>query len=46
MVRPTGFRMPAIEETDQRAEFQQLYAALVADEARNRLIIEDASPVV
>jgi len=41
LVRPTGFRAPAIEEADQRLEFQKLYEGLMADDARNRMICDD-----
>src|SRR5437667_5167547 len=36
-VRPTGFRAPAGPEHDPRAEFHQLYEALLNDEARNQM---------
>ena len=40
-VRPTGFRAQPATDGDSRAEFAGLYAALAADEARNRLICQD-----
>ncbi len=40
-VRPTAFRDFGSPEEDPRAEFQRLYAALIADEARNAQIVED-----
>ena len=46
IVRPTGFRAPAMAEADQRVEFQKLYEALVADEARNRVICDDVVSAV
>ena len=41
LVRPTGFRAPAMAEPGPRAEFHRLYDALMADEARNQLISDD-----
>ena len=46
IVRPTGFRAPEPPDPDQRVEFQQLYDALSACEARNRLICEDVVSTV
>ena len=40
-VRPTNFRMPNLQNADQRAEFHRLYEALTVDSARNRLICDD-----
>jgi len=43
-VHPTSFRPPddMVAETDKRKQFQQLYAALAQDPARNAQIVEDA----
>ncbi len=41
LVRPTGFRALELAEADVRIEFHRLYEALVADEARNRMICDD-----
>ncbi|HWI58118.1 MAG TPA: DEAD/DEAH box helicase family protein, partial [Bacillota bacterium] len=46
MVRPTGFRQKTPTEDDPRAEFHELYAALAADSARNRLICDDVLQAV
>jgi superfamily II DNA or RNA helicase/very-short-patch-repair endonuclease len=46
IVRPTGFRSPLAPNSDQRVEFQNLYDALVACEARNRLICDDVVSAV
>lgn len=45
-VRPTGFLPAASAAADMRIQFQQLYAELIADEARNRLICEDVLAAV
>ena len=42
-VRPTAFRQLAPEDPDRRFPFHDLYAALIADERRNRLITDDIS---
>jgi superfamily II DNA or RNA helicase/very-short-patch-repair endonuclease len=41
LVRPTAFRAPAEIEPDPRVEFQRLYASLMIDEARNKMICSD-----
>jgi superfamily II DNA or RNA helicase/very-short-patch-repair endonuclease len=41
LVRPTGFRAPAVAAADSRAEFQRLYEALAKDPGRNQLICRD-----
>ena len=41
LVRATGFRAELDLDQDARSQFAGLYAALVADESRNRLICED-----
>lgn len=41
IVRPTPFRPPESDSTDRRIQFQTLYEALIADEERNRMIIDD-----
>ena len=46
VVRPTPFQMPPTDEEDRRIQFHEHYEALIADEARNRMIIEDALAVV
>jgi len=40
-VRPTAFRPLETEKTDARIRFHELYDALIADESRNRLIVDD-----
>ena len=45
-VRPTNFRMLEMTAPDQRAEFNQLYGALMEDSARNQLICADVLSVV
>ena len=45
-VRPTSFREVEATETDARAQFQSLYEALIADESRNRLIVDDVLEAV
>ncbi|MEW6667252.1 MAG: DEAD/DEAH box helicase family protein [Thermodesulfobacteriota bacterium] len=40
-VRPTGFQPVQAPAPDVGSRFQQLYAELIADESRNRLIFED-----
>lgn len=46
IVRPTGFAHGLAESPDKRMEFQALYAALVQDESRNRMILDDVINVV
>ena len=46
IVRPTGFRAPEPPDTDQRVEFQKLYDALSACDARNHLICDDVVSAV
>lgn len=46
IVRPTGFRAPEPPDSDQRSEFQKLYDALSACDARNRLICDDVVSAV
>ena len=46
LVRPTNFRALALSEPDPRAEFQQLYEALPADDKRNQMICEDVVKAV
>lgn len=46
LVRPTGFRAPPEIEPDPRVEFQRLYASLMIDEARNRMICSDVVSAV
>jgi superfamily II DNA or RNA helicase len=45
-VRPSAFRAPDSAPADARMQFQGLYAALIADESRNRLIVEDIKDAV
>ncbi len=45
-VRPTGFRPLDAANPDVRVQFHDLYDALIADESRNRLIIEDVMEAV
>ena len=45
-VRPTSFRPLVEADPDLRVQFQQLYAELIADEARNRQICEDVIEAV
>ncbi len=40
-VRPTGFRPSATPAEDMRTQFQELYAELIADDARNQLICDE-----
>lgn len=46
IVRPTGFRAPAIDEPDRRFEFHKLYEAMIAAESRNQLIGDDVVAAV
>ncbi len=39
--RHTGFQLSATESQDEQLTIQKVYAALIEDEERNRLIIED-----
>jgi len=41
MVRPTDFRPLRPANPNVRQQFQELYAELVADEERNRLVVQD-----
>jgi len=41
IVRPTGFHPVRAADPDPRSHFQELYAELAEDSARNRLIFED-----
>lgn len=45
-VRPTAFRQAAGPNPDARVEFHDLYDALIADESRNRLIVDDVLDAV
>jgi len=45
-VRPTGFRGRETDPRDQRLEFRQWVDALMADDARNRLICADVMEAV
>jgi len=42
VVRPTDFRPPQAADHGARAQFQQLYRELIADDHRNELICKDA----
>ena len=46
LVRPTGFRSPAMAATNSRVEFQLLYEALTQDSRRNELICRDVIAAV
>ncbi len=46
IVRPTGFRAPDGGSGNPRADFQRIFAALTADEARNALICADVLEAV
>ncbi len=46
IVRPTGFRVRETANPGTRLRFHELYAELVADKARNRLICEDVLQAV
>ncbi|MBF0408763.1 MAG: DEAD/DEAH box helicase family protein [Candidatus Riflebacteria bacterium] len=41
IVRPTGFYSLEAPDTDARAQFNSLYNELIADEARNNMIVQD-----
>lgn len=43
---PTGFRPPPPADPDLRVQFHDLYAALIADDRRNRLIVDDVTQAV
>jgi superfamily II DNA or RNA helicase/very-short-patch-repair endonuclease len=45
-VRPTAFRAPDSEAADARIQFHNLYDALIADESRNRLIVDDVMDAI
>lgn len=45
-VRPTAFRQLTADDPDVRVQFHGLYAALIADESRNRLIADDVADAV
>jgi very-short-patch-repair endonuclease len=45
-VRPTGFRLTGTGSEDRRAQFQELFAELVADQVRNRLVCDDVLEAV
>ena len=45
-VRPTAFRPPAAGDPDRRVQFHDLYEALIADDRRNRLIVDDVVAAV
>ena len=46
LVRPTAFRATAFPQEDLRAEFRELYQALLGDDARNDLICRDVISAV
>lgn len=41
LVRPTAFQPLEAETTDSRIKFHELYDAIIADESRNQLIVDD-----
>jgi superfamily II DNA or RNA helicase len=45
-VRRTGFRLPPVFAEKNRIEMHELYAALVTDEARNQMILDDVLKAV
>jgi superfamily II DNA or RNA helicase/very-short-patch-repair endonuclease len=45
-VRPTAFREKDNTESEARVQFHALYDGLIADESRNRLIVEDITDAV
>jgi len=45
-VRPTAFRTPDKATADARVQFHELCDALIADESRNRLIVDDVMDAV
>jgi superfamily II DNA or RNA helicase/very-short-patch-repair endonuclease len=45
-VRPTAFLPPDAGDPDLRAQFHDLYEALIADDRRNRLIVDDVAAAV
>ena len=46
LVRPTGFRPPAENAPDARAEFHRLYESLICDDVRNKMICADVASAV
>lgn len=46
IVRKTDFRIPWSGETEKPGAIHEIYAGLVNDENRNRLIVEDVLDVV
>jgi very-short-patch-repair endonuclease len=45
-VRPTAFRQAESPNPDARVQFHDLYDALIADDSRNRLIVDDVLDAV
>lgn len=45
-IRPTAFRTTTPGNPDPRVQFRDLYAALIADQDRNRLIADDVTQAV
>ena len=45
-IRPTAFRITTPGNPDPRVQFRDLYAALIADQDRNRLIADDVTQAV
>ena len=45
-VRPTAFLPPGAGDADLRVQFHDLYEALIADDRRNRLIVDDVAAAV
>jgi len=45
-VRPTAFHPPGAGDPDLRVQFHDLYEALIADDRRNRLIVDDVAAAV
>jgi superfamily II DNA or RNA helicase/very-short-patch-repair endonuclease len=45
-VRPTAFRQAESPNQDARVQFHDLYDALIADDSRNRLIVDDVLDAV
>jgi len=39
--RQTGFQLPSSESQDEQLTIQKVYAALIEDEGRNRMIVDD-----
>ncbi|MCC7375098.1 MAG: DEAD/DEAH box helicase family protein [Verrucomicrobiales bacterium] len=46
IVRPTGFHAPQGGSSNPRADFQQLFSAVITDEVRNALICDDVLAAV